>query len=238
MSKLSKLQVNQILSKFISESPNIELTENQIEDTQILYDRLMNEKVNQTKNAWEQEALVTDIATGLSYGEDKDLIFREHSDNKHLNYFDTFLGKGEAEKILQALNEYGISTDVLKGIKKNVPDDHTIDGVRIVQVISDDPNESPHIIDFEIYKNGKLIYKWTPNKPWEEIDEEYDIEAHYNYLKEQEALKPEPLTKSGKQRKSSYIATIVSSEGEKVTAEKLSNGQIVYRGSNGRFTKK
>ena len=71
-----------------------------------------------------------------------------------------------------------------------------------------------------------------------EIDEEYDIEAHYNYLKEQEALKPEPLTKSGKQRKGAYIATIVSSEGEKVTAEKLSNGQIVYRGSNGRFIKK
>ena len=86
MSKLSKLQVNQILSKFISESPNIELTENQIEDTQILYDRLMNEKVNQTKNAWEQESLITDIATGLAIGEDPELIFREHADNKHLNY--------------------------------------------------------------------------------------------------------------------------------------------------------
>lgn len=238
MIKLSTLKVNQILTKFAEERPQIELTENQIEDTQILYDRLMNEKVNQTKNAWEQESLITDIATGLAMGETPELIFREHADNKHLSYFDNFLGEGESEKILQIFNDNEISTDILKGLKKNVPDNYTIDGVHVIQVISDDPNESPHIIDFEIYKNGKLIYKWTPNKPWEEIDEEYDIEAHYNYLKEQEALKPEPLTKSGKQRKSSYIATIVSSEGEKVTAEKLSNGQIVYRGSNGRFTKK
>ena len=238
MIKLSNLKVNQILTKFAEEHPEVELTESQIADTKILYDRLMNEKVNQTKNAWEQESLITDIATGLAIGEDPELIFREHADNKHLNYFDVFLRKGETEKILQIFDEYGISTDILKGLKKNVPDDYTIDGVRVVQEISDEPNVSPYIINFEIYKDGKRIYKWTPNDIAEEEDEEYDINAHYDYLKEQEALRPNPITKSGKRRKGIYIATVVSSEGDKVTAEKISNGKIIYRDSKGRFVKK
>ena len=238
MIKLSNLKVDQILTKFAEEHPEIELTESQIADTKTLYNRLMNEKVNQTKNAWEQESLITDIATGLAIGEDPELIFREHADNKHLNYFDVFLRKGESEKILQIFDEYGISTDILKGLKKNVPDDYTIDGVRVIQEISNDPNVSPHIINFEIYKDGKRIYKWTPNDIAEEEDEEYDINAHYEYLKEQEALRPNPITKNGKQRKGIYIATVVSSEGDKVTAEKISNGKIIYRDSKGRFAKK
>lgn len=238
MIKLSNLKVNQILTKFAYEHPQVELTESQIADTQTLYDRLMNEKVNQTKNAWEQESLITDIATGLAIGESQELIFREHADNKHLNYFDVFLRKGESEKILQIFDEYGISTDILKGLKKNTPDDYAIDGVRVIQEISNDPNVSPQIINFEIYKDGKRIYKWTPNDIAEEEDEEYDINAHYEYLKEQEALRPNPITKNGKQRKGIYIATVVSSEGDKVTAEKISNGKIIYRDSKGRFVKK
>ena len=238
MSKLSTLKVNQILTQFADENPQIELTESQIADTQILYDRLMNEKVNQTKNAWEQEALVTDIAIGLTMGESTDLIFRQHADNKHLNYFDVFLGAGETDNVQQALQEHGISTDVIKGIKKNIDFDVTIGNVRVVQTMSDGEDTSPTIESFEIYSDGKLIYKWTPYKHLEEEDEEYDINAHYEYLKEQEALRPNSITKSGKQRKGIYIATVVSSEGDKVTVEKISNGRIVYRDSNGRFAKK
>lgn len=243
MIKLSNLKVNQILTKFAEEHPQFELTESQIVDTQILYDRLMNEKVNQTKNAWEQESLITDIATGLAIGEDPELIFREHADNKHLNYFDVFLRKGETEKILQIFYEYGISTDILKGLKKNVPDDYTIDGVRVIQEISNDPNVSPQIINFEIYKDGKRIYKWTPNDIAEEEDEEeesdlYEPDFNYNPKIEQVINKFTPPTKSGKLRKGVYIATIISSEGKPITKEMTSNGRFIYRDSNGRFTKK
>lgn len=238
MIKLSTLKVNQILTKFAEERPQIELTENQIEDTQILYDRLMNEKVNQTKNAWEQESLITDIATGLAIGEDSELIFREHSDNKHLNYFDVFLAKGESETILKVLNENGIPTDVLKRIRKNVPDNYTVDGVRIIQKISDDPNVSPHITEFKIYKDGKLIYEWKPDKPREEEDEDFEPEFNYEPEIEEVVSKVTPPTKSGKLRKGIYISTIVSSEGYTITKEMTSKGQIVYRDSKGRFTKK
>ena len=238
MIKLSNLKVNQILTKFAEEHPEVELTESQIADTKTLYDRLMNEKVNQTKNAWEQESLITDIATGLAIGEDPELIFREHADNKHLNYFDVFLRKGESEKILQIFEEYGISTDVLKGLKKNVPDNYTIDGVHVIQEISNDPNVSPHIINFEIYKDGKRIYKWTPNDIAEEEDEEEELDDDYNTIPEKDIPIFNPPTKSGKERKSAYISTIISSEGKPITKEIMSNGRIVYRDSNGRFAKK
>ena len=90
MSRLSNIEVNQILTEFIENNPQIELTENQIQDIVDLFDRLMNEQVNQSKNLWEQEALVTDIAIGISIGESTDFIFGQHADNKHLNFFDIF----------------------------------------------------------------------------------------------------------------------------------------------------
>ena len=238
MSKLSTLKVNQILTQFADENPQIELTESQISDTQILYDRLMNEKVNQTKNVWEQEALVTDIAIGLAMGESTDLIFRQHADNKHLNYFDVFLEAGEADRIQQALQKHGISTDVLKGIKKNVDFDVTIGNVRVVQTMSDEEDTSPTIDSFEIYQNRELIYKWSPDEYWEEDDDIYEPNPYYTAPTEEVVSRVAPTTKSGKERKGIYIATIISSEGDTVTKEMTSKGQIIYRASNGRFTKK
>lgn len=238
MSKLSTLKVNQILTQFADENPQIELTESQIADTQILYDRLMNEKVNQTKNAWEQEALVTDIAIGLTMGESTDLIFRQHADNKHLNYFDVFLGAGETDNIQQAFQEHGISTDVLKGIKKNVDFDVTIGNVRVVQTMSDGEDTSPTIESFEIYSDGKRIYKWSPNEPYEEEDEVDEPDAYYDEPTEKIAPIVAPPTKSGKPRKGTYIATVITSFGEIVTKEMTSKGRIIYRSVDGRFTNK
>lgn len=240
MSKLSNLKVNQILTQFVDENPQIELTESQIQDTIDLFDRLMNEKVNQSKNLWEQEALVTDIAIGYSIGEQTDFIFRQHADNKHLNYFDVFLEQGEADKIQKALFKHNISTDVLKGIKKNVDFDVTIGNVRVVQKMSDGEDTSPTIESFEIYKNGELIYKWTPDEFWEEGYDDIDFEPDEYYSPEPEVETPKapPPTKSGKPRKGIYLGTVISSSGDNVTIEKLTNGRTVYRASNGRFTKK
>lgn len=240
MSKLSNLKVNQILTEFADNNPQIELTESQIQDTVDLFDKLMNEKVNQSKNLWEQEALVTDIAIGYSIGEPTDLIFRQHADNKHLNYFDVFLEQGEADKIQKALLKHNIPTDVLKGIKKNVDFDTTIGNVRVVQTMSDGEDTSPTIESFEIYKDGELIYKWSPDEFWEEGYNDIDFEPDEYYSPEYEIETPKapPPTKSGKPRKGIYIGTVISSDGDNVTIEKLTNGRTIYRASNGRFTKK
>ena len=235
MSKLSNLKVNQILTQFVEENPQIELTESKIQDTIDLFDRLMNEKVNQSKNLWEQEALVTDIAIGYSIGEPTDLIFRQHADNKHLNYFDVFLEQGEADRIQKALLKHNVPTDVLKGIKKNIDFDVKIGNIRVVQTMSDGEDTSPTIESFEIYKDGELIYKWSPDEFWEEGYDNIDFESDEYY--EPEPIEPPP-TKSGKPRKGIYLGTVISSNGDNVTIEKLTNGRTVYRASNGRFTKR
>ena len=241
MSNLSNLKVNQILTQFVEENPQIELTESQIQDTIDLFDRLMNEKVNQTKNLWEQEALVTDIAIGYSIGEQTDLIFRQHADNKHLDFFDNFLNYGETKKIKKILKENNLPSSILKGLKPNqeihlVPE-YNGDKIEIKGNITFSPDGEKEQNDYlEISMNGKIIYSWHRNA----IDENVifdDIDFEPDEYYEPEPIEPPP-TKSGKPRKGIYLGTVISSNGDNVTIEKLTNGRTVYRASNGRFTKK
>lgn len=241
MSNLSNLKVNQILTQFVEENPQIELTESQIQDTIDLFDRLMNEKVNQTKNLWEQEALVTDIAIGYSIGEQTDLIFRQHADNKHLDFFDNFLNYGETRKIEKILKENNLPSSILKGLKPNqeihlVPE-YNGDKIEIKGNITFSPDGEKEQNDYlEISMNGKIIYSWHRNA----IDENVifdDIDFEPDEYYEPEPIEPPP-TKSGKPRKGIYLGTVISSNGDNVTIEKLTNGRTVYRASNGRFTKK
>lgn len=139
-----------------------------------LFYELMKEKQNASKDLPTQEALLAEIARKLAIGEKPESVFRQHGDNKHLNYFDVFLEEGESGKILERLNDYGISSDVLKGIKKNVPFDVTIDGVRVVQEMSNGEDTSPTIERFEIYKDGSLVYFWSPKTVSVNIYDDYD----------------------------------------------------------------
>lgn len=209
----------------------------EMEARELFYD-LMREKQNINKDIPTQEALLAEIARKLSYGETRESVFRQHGDNKHLNYFDVFLEEGASKNILDALNYYGISTDVLKGIKKNVPFDAVIDGVRVVQEISNGDDGSPTVEKFEITKDGKLVYFWTPRRDYVSyFDDEYYDETELEQEKPAPPKQP-PKTKSGKPRKGTYLATIISSSGEEITKEVMSNGRVAYRASNGRFTKK
>lgn len=239
MSKLSNMQINEILTEFANNNPQIELTENRIQDIIDLFDRLMNEKVNQSKNLWEQEALVTDIAIGYSIGEDTDFIFRQHSDNKHMDFFDKFLNYGETKKIEKILKENNLPSSILKGLKPN-QDIHLVteyngNRIEIIGKITFSPDGEEEQNDYlEIYINGKNIYFWERNAVDENVifdDAKYDK----NYKPEPKAP---PLTKSGKPRKGIYLETVISSDGDNITIEKLKNGRTVYRASNGRFTKK
>lgn len=247
MAKISNLKVNQIINKFIDENPQFSLNSDKIKDTKDLFDKLMNEKSNITKNEWEQEALITDIATGFAYNEPADLIFREHSDNKHMSFFDNFLEEGESNKISKILSEYGLPTEVLRGVKPNVDidieRDFGNDTVEIRGKINPSPDSESEQDDFfEIWLNGKKIYEWDRNGFDEveevgdfEIDDTYEPDSYYEPSGERRA---KLYTKSGKLRKGIYIATIEKSNGEIITKELTSKGQIIYRDSKGRFTRK
>ena len=249
MSKLSNMQINAILTEFANNNPQIELTENQIQTTIDLFNRLMNENVNKNKNLWEQEALVTDIAIGLTIkpkGETPEFIFRQHSDNKHLDFFDTFLAPGETKKIEEMLKEYNLPSDILKGLKPNQEIDlvkkYEKNKIEIKGNITFSPDGEKEQNDYlEIYLNGVNIYSWHRNAINENVvNNNINPEPGENHNQEFENKTPKapPPTKSGKPRKGIYLGTVISSDGDNVTIEKLKNGRTVYRGSNGRFTKK
>ena len=222
MSKLSNMQINEILTEFANNNPQIELTENQIQTTVDLFNRLMNEKVNKNKNLWEQEALVTDIAIGLTLkpkGETPDFIFRQHSDNKHLDFFDTFLAYGETKKIEEMLKEYNLPSDILKGLKPNQEIDfvkkYDKNVIEIKGNITFSPDGEKEQNDYlEIYLNGENIYSWHRNPINENVvnnninSEPYE---HNNQEFEDKAPKEQPKRKDGKPRKSTYIGKIVTS---------------------------
>ena len=247
MAKISNLKVNQVINKFIDENPQFSLNSEKVKDIKDLFNKLMNEQSNITKNEWEQEALITDIATGCAYGESADLIFREHSDNKHMTFFDNFLEKGEADRISKILSEYGLPTEVLRGVKPNVDIDITRDlggdTIEIKGKINPSPDSESEQDDFfEIYLNGKKIYEWDRNG-FDEVEEVDDFitddvyEPDNDYEPSEDRI-AKLYTKSGKLRKGVYIATIEKSNGEVITKELTSKGQIVYRDSKGRFTRK
>lgn len=109
-----------------------------------------------------------------------DRVKNYFSDNKHMSYFDNFLGSGEAAKIEQALKEYNISAGVLEGVKHNIRDTQVSRYNKDVEweqytnkdYDASDP-ESIYIVEFIIKYKGKEIYRFTRE------DEEYkggDIE--------------------------------------------------------------
>lgn len=247
MAKISNLRINQVINKFIDENPQFSLNSDKVKDIKDLFDRLMNERSNITKNEWEQEALITDIAIGFAYGESADSIFREHSDNKHMSFFDNFLEKGEADRISKILSEYGLPTEVLRGVKPSVDIDIKRnlgeDTIEIKGKINPSPDgESEQDDFFEIWLNGKRIYEWNRNG-FDEVEEVGDFKTDDTYESDSdyepsEERRAKLYTKSGKLRKGVYIATIEKSDGEVITKELTSKGQIIYRDSKGRFTRK
>lgn len=195
-----------------------------------LFYSLMNEKQNITKTPMVQEALLAEIARKLSYGATPDAVFREHGDNRHLNYFDVFLEQGVSQQIQDVLTKNKIPTDVLKGIKKSVPFDMVKDNIRIVQELSEPP-PTPVVILFQIWQGNKLIYEWTPNGYYEPYVDRED----FNFEKAMED--PIQYTRSG----NIILKKVVTPEETKVYEEiKYKSGRtaIIARGKGGKFTKK
>lgn len=241
MEIFNRMQVNQIIDEFLQENEGlVELSESQIADTIDVYNSVMTEKVNATKTKDEQISLIHDILTGFSYNETKDRLLRAHSDVKFLNFFDNFLDEGESEKVYNAIKSRGLSTEILRGIKPNVDINIKMNSGKDVVEISGKINPSPDgdndQDDFmEIKVNGNTIYRWTRDfTDFVDYDEShFEPDEHY----EPEPIKA-PKTKSGKPRKGIYLGTIITSSGDIITEEIMSNGRRVLRDSKGRFTKK
>ena len=117
------------------------------------------------------------------------------------------------------------------------------DTIEIKGKINPSPDSESEQDDFfEIYLNGKKIYEWDRNG-FDEVEEVDDFgtddiyEPDSDYEPSEERI-AKLYTKSGKLRKGVYIATIEKSNGEVITKELTSKGQIIYRDAKGRFTRK
>lgn len=156
-----------------SESITVDLSENK--KVYEMYKNLMTENTNKNKTEMEQISLIEDIILGRNAfgkggildGKEKeswDRIYNDHSDNKHMNYFDNVLAEGERDKIIKALSRNGLSTDVLRGIRKNQSFEGSSNGVQVIQEMGETEDGSPQVVYFEIKYNGKTIYNFSREK--------------------------------------------------------------------------
>lgn len=163
----NKEQVYNIIEQTLSEhQEELTLSDADKYKTYTTYKKLMSENRNVNKTNDEQESLISAIIIGRNTPNEKgdveswDRIFIEHSDAKHLTYFDNFLKEGETEKVINALKRNGLSTDVLKGVRKDQAIDTTINGVTVKQEVEEDDDGYKYVSYFEIIYEGKSIYKY------------------------------------------------------------------------------
>lgn len=154
---LDEVTFNKIIDNFVENNKeSIAVTEQERIDGYRVYKRLMNETSNKDKSYIQQVAMVEDMYVALNSDvrgyrkETWEHIFNDYSDNKHLNYFDTFLDNGERDKIIRALEKHKLPTAILKGIRKNQPFENTTDGVTVEQIMGTTDTGTPQVDGFLI----------------------------------------------------------------------------------------
>lgn len=245
MDILSNLEVNRTIDEFIERNlGKVELSLNEIEEIKDIFNVLMKDEMNSNKSVFEQKSLIEDLAIGKSYGETTERLVRSHSSNKHMDFFDTFLGEGEANKIQEVLYKNGLSTSVLRGVKaKKEIYISTKTDVGLVEVrgkIEPSPDGTNSQDDFfEVLLNGKAIYSWTPDYTLVDLPE--FEEEHFDESEPQESqnrkLKVPSVEKSEGQKTVKKV-TEITSEGDTITYQYhyTKKGNLAVRiTKNGKF---
>ena len=240
MKKTRKLlPKEQVLERIKERAMEEGLTLNQEIDAQNIFYRAMNEELNVNKTLKQQISLIDVICTELGQKDEKgnpstsEFVFRMHSDNKHMSYFDYFLQEGESGKILDILAEHKIPTDVLKGVHKNQNFDASYpNGVNVKQEVESISGDSPVIVGFTISLNGKVIYEWTKrddlpisNKTIEALNAQ-GIDVFVEEKKREE----------NKDRKSNYKVTYLTEDGNTIReyryTDRYGHKRVMYISGN------
>lgn len=217
---LNDNEFNQVIDQLIADNTEFDLPQSMVDKTREIYNLVKNEKINLSRPKREHHNLVTAIFGQVFIGTKPETIIALHSDNKHMNYFDVFLEQGEAKKVMQALKKEGISTEALRGIKRNLPENlkKIGDNVYVTQVISSNDSDSLSIEEFEIIKKT-----------------EEGAEVLYAWKRDDEDI---PKIEVPKILKIGRIGEIKTSKGEVLFKERLKDNRIIYRDKLGRFAKK
>ena len=227
--RISELTEEQV----IGVEPPFYLNEKQKAEIPKLFWNLMKEENNKNKSIKEQYSLLDNIIEALASGQTREETFREYGRNKHMYAYDTFLGKGEAQKIEDILASYGLGVDVLKGIPlpSEFNNQNLLNGrLGIYEHLSDegDRGESPVIEDFVITYMGTVIYSYH-----------YDFNTGKVDINTNEAKN---ITQPKKQTKSKYKGRTLIDFGNNIISEvriwEDKNGKISYRDSKGHFVRR
>lgn len=231
-------QIYEYLNKWWESNKDlISFNNEKVVKTADMFKKLMSEKNNSTKTVDEQLSMLTDIAYGFAINENENATFNRYADNKHLNYFDIFLEEGERSRITEALNKANISTDILKGIKKNIPYDasSTTEDGRLVRVVQETEPPSNTISYFAIYVDGVMVYSWDrsfggyDDNPYDGIFDDED------YFDEDTVKITYSINEAQKKTKSEYVKTYNFGGDDVIHERHTKSGRTIYQDSKGRF---
>lgn len=162
---LSEFEIMQEIQEVMSNNPQaISLNDKQIQKIKDIYYSLTGEKSTQKKTKQDQLDMISAITIEVNAHQRDDVIYNRFADNRHMNYFDEFLGDGERAKIQKALQEYQLPTELLRPIRKNVDYDNTTmyngKKVTVHQKTDIDDDGYRYVSEFEIYVDDELIYSF------------------------------------------------------------------------------
>lgn len=210
--------------RYMRGTPNIRTnvpyypTKEQETDIKDMFKTLMQQNVNKNLSPLNQQTLLEGIYESFANDDDYFKAFNFRSDNKHMQGYDNALKNGEAQRIIDVLNSYGLGADKLKGVPLFSPFSNYVDNEKTLYVneeIERPEDNSPYISLFEIYYNGELIYKWSGR-----ANGDGDIYANF---KKQEEVKQKT------KRKSKYMGSYYISEEELPIKEWIDkNGKTFY----------
>jgi len=225
--------INRVM-KYMAGTPNMKTgelfyaTPKQEKEIKDMFNQLMQQNVNRNLSNFNQQTLLEGIYESFANGDDYFQAFNFRSDNKHMQGYDNLLKKGEAKRIIDILNSYGLGADVLKGVPLFTPFDNFIDDNKEVYVkeeIERPDGESPYVPLFEIYYKGVLIYQWKGRAK--------GVGDIYSHFKEMSEIKQKI------NRKSKYMGSYYVDENELPIKEWIDkNGRTFYTQGSKRISKR
>lgn len=222
---LNANQINDIINNEISRgNSTIELTISDEKRIHDLFNTSMKNDLNKNKTLEEQGALVTAIFTAVIRKEKDYVILQQHSENRHLDYFDNFLADGETQRVVDAFKENNIPPDVLRGVRKTEDlNNQRVKGFKdliLNQKVERTEDGSYIVVEFTIDYKGKRIYSFNRGEDFKDF----------------ELTGTNITTKSGKKSSSLYLREFKSRSRGSIFEIQMKNGQIRYKDSKGRFT--
>lgn len=166
---LTDLEIHNEIMQVIKDNPeSISLTNEQIKEIKEIYNRLSSERNIIEKTKTDKLSVVSGITIAVNEHTSENAIWNRFADNKHLSYFDAFLGEGERGKIQKAFSQNNLPTELLKGIRKNTDYSNTtiVNGqsVTIEQITDIDADGYRYVSEFNVYVDGDLIYDFKADR--------------------------------------------------------------------------